>query len=84
MAAIEFEAQYVKPNNVPAPANLTFALNSTWEVAYNHFHNRMAFNLPKMAAALPYARPSAGNHHVIWETLTHAEMGAVGLPALAK
>jgi hypothetical protein len=84
MAAIEFEAQYVKPNNVPAPANLTFALNSTWEVAYNHFHNRMAFNLPKMAAALPFARPSEGNHHVIWETLTHSEMGAVGLPVLAK
>jgi hypothetical protein len=79
MAAIEFEAQYVKPNNVPAPANLTFALNSTWEIAYNHFHNRMGFNLPKMGAALPLARPTQGNHHTIWETLTHAEMGAIGI-----
>lgn len=79
MATIEFEAQYVNPNNVPAPANLTFGLNSTWEVAYNHFHNRMGFSLPKMAAALPLARPTQGNHHVIWETLTHAEVGNTGI-----
>lgn len=84
MAAIEFEAQYIEPNNVPAPANLTFALNSTWEIAYNHFHNRMNFNLPKMAAALPLVRPSTGNHHVLWETLTHGEMGAVGLSPATK
>jgi len=80
MAAIEFEAQYVEPNNVPPPPNLTFGLNSTWEVAYNHFHNRMGFSLPKMGAALPLARPSEGNHHVLWETLTHAETGAIGMP----
>lgn len=78
MAAIEFEAQYVEPNNVPPPPNLTFGLNSTWEIAYNHFHNRMGFSLPRMGAALPFARPSEGNHHVLWETLTHAEMGAIG------
>jgi len=84
MAAIEFEAQYIKPNNVPAPENLTFALNSTWEIAYNHFHNRMNINLPKMAAALPLDRPSTGNHHVLWETLTHGEMGAVGLSTATK
>jgi hypothetical protein len=78
MAAIEFEAQYVQPNNVPAPPNLTFGLNSTWEVAYNHFHNRMGFGLPKMGAALPLARPTAGNHHIYWETLTHGEIGSAG------
>jgi hypothetical protein len=80
MAAIEFEAQYVSPNNVPPPPNLTFGLNSTWEIAYNHFHNRMGFSLPRMATALPLARPSEGNHHVLWETLTHAETGAIGTP----
>jgi hypothetical protein len=84
MAAIEFEAQYVGPNNVPPPPNLTFGLNSTWEIAYNHFHNRMGFSLPRMGAALPLARPSEGNHHVLWETLTHAEIGAVGTPQAKK
>jgi hypothetical protein len=84
MAAIEFEAKYVEPNNVPPPPNLTFGLNSTWEIAYNHFHNRMGFSLPGMGAALPLARPSEGNHHVLWETLTHAEIGAIGTPQVKQ
>ncbi|HET9570262.1 MAG TPA: family 16 glycoside hydrolase [Bacteroidales bacterium] len=79
MAALEFEAQYLSPNNVPAPANLQFALNPTWEIAYNHFHNRMGFSLPKMALVIPTNRPTDANHHMVWETLTHGEMGAVGI-----
>jgi hypothetical protein len=38
MAAMEFTAQYLAPNNVPAPENLKFSLLKTWEIAYNHFH----------------------------------------------
>jgi hypothetical protein len=82
MAALEFEAQYLKPNNVPAPANLTFGLQDTWEIAYNHFHNRMGFSLPKMGAVIPTNRPTGVNHHMVWETLTHGEMGSIGLPPL--
>ena len=37
---------------------------------------------PKMAAVLPTNRPTGVNHHMVWETLTHAEVGAVGLPPL--
>ena len=81
MAALEFQGQYLKPNNVPVPANLEFALNPTWEIAYNHFHNRLGYNLPKMGAVIPTNRPTATNHHIIWETLTHGDMGNVGLPA---
>ena len=83
MAALEFQAQYLPPNNVPAPENLTFALQPTWEIAYNHFHNRGGYPLPKMAAVLPGNRPTGVNHHLAWETLTHAEIGAVGLPPLS-
>jgi len=79
MAALEFEAQYLSPNNVPAPANLMFALNPTWEIAYNHFHNRLGYSLPKMALVIPTNRPTDANHHMVWETLTHAEMGSVGI-----
>jgi hypothetical protein len=84
MAALEFQAQYLPPNNTPAPANLAFALNPTWEIAYNHFHNRMGYSLPKMAAVIPTNRPTGVNHHMAWETLTHGDMGAVGLPPVAK
>ncbi len=83
MAALEFQAQYLRPNNTPVPENLAFALNPTWEIAYNHFHNRLGNSLPKMAAVLPTNRPTGVNHHMAWETLTHGDIGAVGLPPVA-
>ena len=56
----------------------------TWEIAYNHFHDRMGQSLPRMAAVLPAIRPTGVNHHMNWETLTHAGMGSIGLPPVRK
>jgi len=83
-AALEFQAQYLPPHNTPAPPNLRFALQPTWEIAYNHFHNRMGLKLPKMATVLPGNRPTGVNHHLAWETLTHAEIGNIGLPPVTN
>ena len=82
MAALEFQAQYLPPNNAQPPENLVFHTHPTWEIAYNHFHNRMGYELPKMAAVLARIRPTGVNHQMAWETLTHAEVGAVGLPPI--
>lgn len=82
-AALEFQAQYLKPNNATPPANLEFNEHPTWEVAYNHFHNRLGQDLPKMAAVLARIRPTGVNHMMSWETLTHAGLGPFGLPPLA-
>lgn len=82
MAALEFQAQFLPPNNAKPPKNVTFHVHPTWEIAYNHFHNRMGLDLPKMAAVLPTIRPTGVNHQMAWETLTHADVGAVGLPPL--
>jgi hypothetical protein len=84
MAAMEFQAQYLPPNNAKPPENLEFNTHPTWEIAYNHFHDRMGFSLPKMAAVLPGIRPTGVNHHMNWETLTHAGMGSIGLPPVRK
>jgi len=84
MAALEFQAQYLPPNNAAPPENLEFHLHPTWEIAYNHYHDRLGRALPKMAAVLPGNRPTGVNHHMAWETLTHAGMGAIGLPPLKK
>jgi hypothetical protein len=84
MAALEYQAQFLPPNNAPVPQWLAFNKHPTWEIAYNHFHNRLGRSLPKMAAVLPTNRPTGVNHHMAWETLTHAEVGDVGLPPLAK
>lgn len=80
MAAMEFVARHLPPHNEPAPEKLDFSLQPTWEIAFNHFHGRLGHALPKMAAVLPQMRPTEGRHHMRWETLTHAEMGAVGMP----
>jgi hypothetical protein len=82
MAALEFQAQFLAPNNAKPPENLEFHLHPTWEIAYNHFHGRLGNALPRMAAVLPGNRPTGVNHHMAWETLTHAGMGSIGLPPL--
>ena len=78
-AALEFQAQCLPPNNAGSPPNVTFHLHPTWEIAYNHFHNRKGLELPKMATVIPCNRPTGVNHHMAWETLTHADLGSVGL-----
>lgn len=80
MAALEFQAQYLPPHNTPPPPKLEFALQPTWEIAFNHFHHRLGLALPKMAVVLPTNRPTGWNHHMAWETLTHGAMGSIGLP----
>jgi hypothetical protein len=84
MAALEFQAQYLPPNKAAAPENLEFNLHPTWEIAYNHFHDRLGYALPKMAVVLPGNRPTGVNHHMAWETLTHAGMGKIGLTPVKK
>jgi hypothetical protein len=84
VAALEFQAQYLPPNNATPPESLEFHLHPTWEIAYNHFHDRLGYSLPKMAAVLPANRPTGVNHHMNWETLTHAGMGAIGIPPVKK
>jgi hypothetical protein len=79
MAALEFQAQYLAPNSAKPPENLEFNLHPTWEIAYNHFHNRLGIDLPKIAAVIPTNRPTGVNHHMTWETLTHAGMGSIGI-----
>jgi len=79
VAAMEFQAQFLPPNNAKPPENLEFNLHPTWEIAYNHFHNRLGETIPKMALVIAGNRPTGVNHHMNWETLTHGDMGKVGL-----
>jgi hypothetical protein len=51
-----------------------------WEIAYNHYANRVGKTLPNMNKLImrPGFRPTDFDHHLAWETLTHAEIGDVG------
>ncbi len=81
VAAMEYQAQFLAPNNVKPPQYLEFNLEPTWEIAFNHFHNRAGIDLPKMAKVILTNRPTGADlNHMVWETLTHGDIGAVGLP----
>jgi hypothetical protein len=81
VAALEFNTQYL--NGVPIPGSLCggklqLSAGSTWEIAYNHYANRLGMSLPQTKMAVERARPTGASAHKIWESLTHAELGTVG------
>ncbi|MBL9186013.1 MAG: alginate lyase family protein [Opitutaceae bacterium] len=85
IAAMEYQAQFLPPHSAPPPPNLEFALQPTWEIAFNHFHRRRSVALPLMAKVIPLNRPTGADlNHMAWETLTHGDTGAAGItPAAA-
>lgn len=84
IAAMEYQAQFLSPNSAPTPPKLEFAKEPTWEIGFNHFHTRLGLQLPKMANVIPTNRPTGADlNHMVWETLTHGDIGGVGLPPLA-
>ena len=50
-----------------------------WEIGYNAYANVLKVPMPETAKLLQKIRPTEATHHMAWETLTHAEIGAVGL-----
>jgi hypothetical protein len=82
--AMEFHAAFIMRKPVPpwlGGGRLRISTQATWEIAYNHFHNRLRMDLPQTEKViLTRARPTGSGHHMNWETLTHAELGSRGLP----
>jgi hypothetical protein len=37
-----------------------------------------------MSLVISINRPTSVNHHMKWETLTHGDIGAIGLPPVKK
>ena len=81
--AMEFHASYILGKPVPAwlgGGKLKLSAGPTWEIAYNHFHNRLGMPLPQTERViLTRVRPTGANHHMDWETLTHADLDSQGL-----
>jgi hypothetical protein len=81
MAAMEFQASPLLGNPVPQDLFLTGFVASdllpTWEIAYNHFHNRKGFTLPMTDTLIrTKIRPSyfMTMLNMAWESITHAEL----------
>jgi chitodextrinase len=43
-----------------------------WEIAYNHYANRLGHPMPNTKLMIDRSRPSGGANHTVWESLTHA------------
>jgi hypothetical protein len=78
-AGLEFHAKYL--NGAAVPATLCGGAlnddnpNPMWEIALNHFATRKGGALPETEKLVMKIRPTGTDHHVGWETLTHANVG---------
>jgi hypothetical protein len=83
VAGFEFNAQYLDGVAVPSwlcGGKLNLSTDPTWEIGYNEFATRLGLSLPHTKNVIAKVRPTGTGKHMIWETLTHAEVGSVGLP----
>jgi hypothetical protein len=63
-----------------------YPVQPTWEIGYNALANRLGLRLPLTRQLIEHYRsPPSGwvgaNHHMAWETLTHGDVGSLGLPS---
>ena len=82
-AGYELHAQYLDGAAVPTwLCGGTLSQNTptyTWEIGYNAYANRAGLSLPYTAKVIAKVRPTQVNHMMVWETLTHAEVGSAGI-----
>jgi hypothetical protein len=80
---MEFHADLLlgKPPGQICGGTLNLRVLNTWQIAFNHYHDRMGQALPLTERLiLEKARLIDPTYkHMSWETLTHAGVGKVGL-----
>jgi hypothetical protein len=83
-ATYEFHANYLNGAAVPSwlcggHINNVWP-SETWEIGYNEYATRDGSTLPNTAKLVMDKRPSGVALIMTWETLTHANVGKVGIP----
>src|SRR5258708_36651559 len=92
-AAMEFHSNYLLGNPVPpwlSGGKLNVGgIKATWEIGYNHLHNRLGIDLPltnqlitgKVRQSREIGISEMGIFYAVGtDTLTHAELGGIGSP----
>lgn len=80
-ATYEFHAKWL--NKSPVPGWLCggklkeVSPDPMWEIGYNALVNRLGQDLPETKRLIQKIRPTKADHHMAWETLTHADIGNV-------
>ncbi len=83
-AGYEFHAQYINGTKANTTAVCGVDLNAVtadamWEIGFNALSNRLGMALPQTSKLIGQIRPTWQDHMMDWETLTHAEVGTVGI-----
>jgi hypothetical protein len=78
VAGLEFHANYLDGAAVPSwlcgGALTAVKFDPMWEIAVNELGTR-GESLPHAVALVAANRPTGADHHMAWETLTHAQIG---------
>lgn len=81
---MEFHADFLNGAAVPSTlcgGKLSAATaDPMWDIALNEYGRRLQKALPKTEALVAKIRPTGADHHMVWETLTHAETGGPTIP----
>ena len=83
LAFMELHSKYMNGASTDALCNTQIADVSPdpmWEIGYNAYAGVFATPMPQTLTLVQSMRPTGATHHMAWETLTHAGIGAVGLP----
>jgi len=77
VAALELMATQLLTDNMQGTCAKNFAtsgLYDTWEIGYNHYHNRMGLSLPNTEKLITtqVRRRGMSDWNIFYETLTHA------------
>jgi hypothetical protein len=80
-AALEFHAQFLDGAAVPSwlcgGSLNAVSPDAMWEIGFNEYAGRLGMSLPNTQELVGKIRPTWADHHMDWETLTHAEIGSL-------
>ncbi len=81
VAGLEFHAGYLRGGAVPSwlcgGTLNAVSFDPMWEIAVNELAGSRGASLPESSALVAAHRPTKVDHHMVWETLTHAQIGSV-------
>jgi hypothetical protein len=82
VAGLELNAGYINSNASSSPACPLQSVSAgpMWEIAFNEYANRLSMSLPNVQKLVGNIRPTWIDHHMDFESLSHAEVGSVGIP----
>lgn len=87
VTTLEFHAKYLNslgttPSSLCESGMNKLTIDPMWEVAYNAYANVLGQSLPESKKVVASQRASGKvlvDHHMVWEVLTHGDVGAAGL-----